>query len=141
MESYERYVEDERPDPRPRTRKDPATGELVQTAPVEDAERALTLSWRGVRMQPRDMQLMVERACRNLPPEVRRDVTPHGLRHTAATLLLSSGAADIKTVKELLGHASIATTGVYLYTVADEMAQAVKAHPVTGDQHRPAGSA
>lgn len=145
VDSYERYLEDERPEPRPRTRKDPATGDLVQTAPLEDAERALTLSWRGVRMQPRDMQLMVERACRNLPPEVRRDVTPHGLRHTAATLLLSSGAADIKTVKELLGHASIATTGVYLDTVADEMAQAVKAHPVTGDvardRHRPAGSA
>lgn len=141
VDAYERYVEDERPEPRPRTRKDPATGDPVQTAPVEDAERALALSWRGVRMQPRDMQLMVERACRNLPPEVRRDVTPHGLRHTAATLLLSSGAADIKTVKELLGHASIATTGIYLDTVADEMAQAVRAHPVTGDHCGPAGSA
>jgi site-specific recombinase XerD len=99
---------------------------------VEDAERALFVSYRGRRLQPRDVQNLISRLCRHLPAETRRQVTPHGLRHTAATLLLSSGAADVKTVQHLLGHASLATTGIYLDEVSEEMVRAVAAHPVTG---------
>jgi site-specific recombinase XerD len=122
LAAYRRYESEERPPPRD---EDPPERQ-------EDAERALLLTWRARRMQPRDVQLLVERASRRLPAQVRRQVTPHGLRHTAATLLLASGAADIKTVQHLLGHESIATTGVYLDTIDSEMAQAVAAHPVTG---------
>lgn len=134
--AYDAYLEHERPEPRPRTRKDPETGEQVVTAPVEDAEAALLLTWRGLRMKPRDIQLLVERACKHLPADVRRRVTPHGLRHTAATLLLASGAADIKTVKDILGHANIATTGIYLDSIDGEAARAIRMHPVTGDRAR-----
>lgn len=134
--AYDRYVAEERPAARPRQRVviDPDTGEprTVTISPVDDAERALVLTWRGLRMKPRDIQLMVERACRELPSDVRKRVTPHGLRHTAATLLLTSGAADVKTVQTLLGHASIATTGLYLDAVDEAMHQAVRMHPVTG---------
>jgi site-specific recombinase XerD len=84
-------------------------------------------------MQPRDVQNLVDRLCKNLDPDVRRRVTPHGLRHTAATLLLSSGAADVKTVQSLLGHESLATTGIYLDQVKGEMIKAVASHPVTSD--------
>lgn len=133
---YDAYIADERPEPRPRTRKDAETGEPVETTGLKDAEAALVLTWRGLRMKPRDIQYMVERACKALPVDVRRRVTPHGLRHTAATLLLASGAADIKTVKEILGHANIATTGIYLDTVDGEAARAVRMHPVTGDRRR-----
>lgn len=139
--AYDRYLAEERPRPRARTRTvpDEAAGEteVVEIDPVDDAERALLLTWRGLRMQPRDIQLTVERACKRLPADLRRAVTPHGLRHTAATLLLTSGAADIKTVQALLGHASIATTGVYLDTVDAALVQAVKDHPVTGRRGRP----
>lgn len=103
---------------------------------VDDATVALVLTWRGRRMTPRDIQLMVQRISKRLPPEVRRDVTPHGLRHTAATLLLTSGAADINTVKEVLGHASIATTGIYLDGIDHEMVAAVNAHPITGQRSK-----
>lgn len=135
-EIYEEYVTSERPQARPRTMIDPTSGERVERAPVSDAEAALVLTWRGLRMTPRDLQLMVKRAADRLPVEVRRRVTPHGLRHTAATLLLASGAADIKTVKEILGHANIATTGIYLDSVDGEAARAVRMHPVTGDLRR-----
>ena len=128
---YQQYIAHERPAPKPRRRRSP-DGDWVEYVEVDDADRALLLTWRGLRMTPRDVQLMVARYCRLLPPHLRRDVTPHGLRHTAATLLLASGAADVRTVKELLGHASIATTGVYLDTVAAELAAAVAIHPVTG---------
>lgn len=136
-EAYDAYIEHERPQAKPRTVVDRDSGERVETVPVSDAEAALVLTWRGLRMTPRDMQLMVKRASERLPADVRRRVTPHGLRHTAATLLLASGAADIKTVKEILGHASISTTGIYLDSVDGEAARAVRLHPVTGDLARP----
>ena len=47
-----------------------------------------------------------------------RRVTPHMLRHTAATLLIETGV-DIRFVQRLLGHASIATTEIYTH-VSDE---------------------
>lgn len=125
FEVYQRYEANERPPARPK--EGDAGGSTV-----EDAERALMLSWRGRRITPRAVQDLVDRAVMRTPADLRRRVTPHGLRHTAATLLLNSGAADIHTVKDLLGHASISTTGVYLDTADVEMAQAVAAHPVTG---------
>lgn len=97
-----------------------------------NAAMAMFRTFRGRRIQPRDVQNLVHRACQALPAQVRREVTPHGLRHTAATLLLSSGAADVKTVQALLGHESLATTGIYLDEVSHEMVRAVAAHPVTG---------
>lgn len=44
--------------------------------------------------------------------EIKRHVTPHSLRHTMATMLISNGA-DIRAVQEILGHASILSTQVY----------------------------
>lgn len=121
--AVDRYVHQVRPTP-PQT--DPAQKQA-------DAQRALFVTFRGRRMQPRDVQNMLNRCMQKLPAEVRRACTPHGLRHTAATLLLSSGAADIKTVQRILGHASLATTGMYLDEVREDMIRAVGDHPVTGE--------
>jgi site-specific recombinase XerD len=51
-----------------------------------------------------------------------------------ATLALSSGAADVAVVQRLLGHASLATTGIYLDEIREELAQAVLRNPVTGSK-------
>ncbi|MDF2805297.1 MAG: integrase [Cellulosimicrobium sp.] len=95
-----------------------------------DAQRALLLSWRGRRIDAQAVRGLLRRCVARMPAQFRREATPHALRHTTATLLAAEGW-DVKVVAELLGHASIATTGVYLDRIEGELAAAIRAHPLS----------
>ena len=87
---------------------------------LADSEKALLRSSRGRRLTPRDVQNLLQRTGR----KCGIDVTPHGLRHTAATVLLETGT-DVHVVRDLLGHSSIAVTSLYLDTNGESVANAV----------------
>jgi integrase/recombinase XerC len=88
---------------------------------------ALFLGARGGRLDQRAVRSMVHARLADVPGAP--DLGPHGLRHTAATHLLEGGA-DLRSVQELLGHASLATTQIYTHVTTDRLRQAFRqAHP------------
>lgn len=92
-----------------------------------DKTRALFVSTRGNRMSADALRSCFERHIKLAGIEA--DVTPHAMRHTYATELLSGGA-DLRSVQELLGHESLATTQIYTHLSVERLKEATRqAHP------------
>ena len=93
----------------------------------EKSGDAVFVGARGKRIDQRTVREIVYVALEALGGKVK--MGPHGLRHSAATHLLEGGA-DLRTVQEILGHSSLATTQIYTHVSQDRLKQAYEqAHP------------
>lgn len=98
---------------------------------------ALFLSRRGTRISNRRVQQIVE-DCLKACGLDNVGLSPHKLRHTAATLMYQNGV-DVRVLKEVLGHENLNTTQIYTHVANSQLEEAMKQNPlskVDGNRHK-----
>ena len=104
-----------------------ARPQLVAASHLPDSTRALFVSVRGNSMSADTLRRVFHRHMSLAGLD--STITPHAIRHTFATELLSGGA-DLKSVQELLGHESLSTTQIYTHLSIEGLKRAAQlAHP------------
>ena len=93
-------------------------------------EPALFISNQNRRISKRRVQQIVEDTLTKAGLD-GKGITTHKLRHTAATLMYQYGDADVLTLKELLGHASISTTEIYTHLNDENVRNAIESNPLS----------
>ena len=105
----------------------PRREELFSSRTSDHDRQAIFLSARGLRIYPKGVYLIVNKYI-SFVSELEKK-SPHILRHTFATHLLNRGA-DLRAVKELLGHESLSTTQLYTHVTVDRLKRIYQqAHP------------
>lgn len=103
-------------------------GELLLEAPEEERDpMALFLNYQGTRITTRSVGRMIDKYVEECA--MMHDISPHSLRHSFATHLLSAGA-DLRAIQELLGHARLSTTQIYTQVSMEQLMQVYdNSHP------------
>ncbi len=102
---------------------------LVRARPAfaNGTSHALFLNTRGGALSRQSAWTVIKQAAQRAG--IEKDISPHTLRHSFATHLLEGGA-DVRSVQELLGHASVTTTQIYTHVTSENLREVWRsAHP------------
>ena len=97
---------------------------------------ALFLSERKKRISPKTVQYTVKKYLKKAGLDATK-LSTHKLRHTAATLMYTYGDVDIRSLQEILGHNSVATTEIYTHVNNAMLEKAVKSNPLANFEAQP----
>jgi len=106
---------------------------LADTENIKRQDQALFVGKNGKRLSARRVEQLVEQALKAAGLS-GNGITPHKLRHTAATLLYQYGHVDIRVLKELLGHVSLSTTEIYTHLSDAQLEDAAARSPLSGQR-------
>ena len=96
-------------------------------------DRALFLSARNQRINPRTVEIMVNGYLEKAGLG-GRGLSVHKLRHTAATLMYQHGNVDVLLLKEILGHENLGTTEIYTHITSEATRTAVESNPLANEK-------
>ena len=98
----------------------------------KNSNEALFLSERRQRISKRNVQDIIYKELKLAGLDTNK-YSVHKLRHTAATLMYQYGNVDIRALQELLGHESISTTEIYTHVSNEQVRNAVRSNPLSGE--------
>ena len=103
-------------------------GKLLAEAPDNRRDvKVVFLNYQGTRITTRSIGRLIGKYVKE--SALAQNISPHSLRHSVATHLLSAGA-DLRAIQELLGHARLSTTQIYTHVSIEQLMQVYdKAHP------------
>lgn len=99
----------------------------IKNIKKEDQD-ALFISQKGNRMSTRAVQLVIQ-GINERSGLKKKDLSPHKLRHTMATLLYQNGA-DLISLQQLLGHTSVSTTQIYTHVEDEQLRDVIDSNPL-----------
>ncbi|KHD38123.1 recombinase XerC [Clostridium acetobutylicum] len=106
----------------------PVRNQKASSIKAEDKD-ALFISRKLTRINQRTIELMVKKYALKANLDYEK-LTPHKLRHTAATLMYKYGNVDIRSLQQILGHESVSTTQIYTHIDDENLRKAVKSNPL-----------
>lgn len=103
---------------------------LEERKKLNPSTNALFVTKNLTRITNRSVQDIVKKYIKKAGLE-HRNISTHKLRHTAATLMYQYGNADLRSLQEILGHTSVATTEIYTHCSSNQLERTINANPLS----------
>lgn len=102
---------------------------------IKEDKDALFISRNMKRINKRTVELIVKKWI-NMAGIENQKVSPHKLRHTAATLMYKYGNVDIRSLQQILGHENVSTTQIYTHVDSEKLREAVNLNPLSHEKKK-----
>lgn len=114
-----------------------ALKDYLKVRPVDGVKdkNALFISRKNCRITPKGVQYMLEKYLIKCGL-TGRGISPHKLRHTAATLMYQKGGVDIRTLQAILGHSNLGTTQIYTHIADEQVISGLKSNPLANAERK-----